>query len=563
MSPQQHRIKRQVFEIRGCPSARAWGVQSEIPRIYYQRLIPLIETAFASVSTPDRILRIETLEIDLGEVPLDALEAALTKDFAAILASELAEAISKAQRVPGTTEDATLASHLELFSYYLKTGAVPWWADLGNRRLLEENLEFLIQQAPSVLRQAMPELTSQEALRRIVLSYPDHLLDGLFRVLTPHLEAALPGFYRELTALLRMASASWNQSLSPGRNLLWEETLRLANSREGSAFEPTSFFRSILMRVAHRSGIAYRSLIADIDQGLQTDSPELHPRTVVIARSLYREIFSPIIGSVPETDLESVSKSDSIRAEVVELLERFDRFGPFAADFRDRLRASLDRLSPRSLVEVLAKLKLSESQVAAGETLTRDLVDELVEKVAEVTLEPAPVDLRFSEADDLYVNNSGLVILWPFLERFFKDLGLVDKRKFTDQAAVQRAVGLLQYLVSEDRSPQEHLVALNKVLCGMALDQIFDFGPPVTEVEIEQCRHLLTAVIEHAPILRRMSIAGFRNTFLLRKGQLSARDGIWRLRVERETYDVVLDRFPWSVNWLKLPWMEFPMQVEW
>jgi hypothetical protein len=563
MSPQQHRIKRQLFEIRGCPSARAWGVQSEIQRIYYQRLVPLIETAFSSVSTPDRILRIETLEIDLGEVPLDALEAALTKDFAAIFASALAAAISKAQRVPGTIEDATLASHLELFSYYLKTGAVPWWADLGNRRLLEENLEFLIQQAPSVLRQAMPELTSQEALRRIVLSYPDHLLDGLFRVLTPHLEAALPGFYRELTALLRMASASWNQSLSPGRNLLWEETLRLANSREGSAFEPTSFFRSILMRVAHRSGIAYRSLIADIDQGLQTDSPELHPRTVVIARSLYREIFSPIIGSVPETDLESVSKSDSIRAEVVELLERFDRFGPFAADFRDRLRASLDRLSPRSLVEVLAKLKLSESQVAAGETLTRDLVDELVEKVAEVTLEPAPVDLRFSEADDLYVNNSGLVILWPFLERFFKDLGLVDKRKFTDQAAVQRAVGLLQYLVSEDRSPQEHLVALNKVLCGMALDQIFDFGPPVTEVEIEQCRHLLTAVIEHAPILRRMSIAGFRNTFLLRKGQLSARDGIWRLRVERETYDVVLDRFPWSVSWLKLPWMKFPMHVEW
>jgi Contractile injection system tape measure protein len=95
----------------------------------------------------------------------------------------------------------------------------------------------------------------------------------------------------------------------------------------------------------------------------------------------------------------------------------------------------------------------------------------------------------------------------------------------------------------------------------MALDEIFDFGPPVTEAEIQECRHLLTAVIEHAPILRNMSIPGFRNTFLLRKGQLSARDGMRLLRVERETYDVVLDRFPWSVNWLKLPWMEFPMHV--
>ena len=173
------------------------------------------------------------------------------------------------------------------------------------------------------------------------------------------------------------------------------------------------------------------------------------------------------------------------------------------------------------------------------------------------------IDLSFSDSDELYVNNSGLVILWPFLNRFFKHLGLVEEKKFKDEAAVQRAVGLLQYLVSEDASPQEYLLPLNKVLCGMALDEVFDFGPPVTEVEIEECRQLLTLVIEHAPILRNMSVPGFRNTFLLRKGQLSARDGIWRLRVERETYDVVLDRFPWSVSWLRLPWMDFPMHVEW
>ena len=60
-----------------------------------------------------------------------------------------------------------------------------------------------------------------------------------------------------------------------------------------------------------------------------------------------------------------------------------------------------------------------------------------------------------------------------------------------------------------------------------------------------------------------MSVRGFRGTFLLRKGQLSTRDGVWLLRVERQTYDVVLDRFPWSLNIVKLPWMEALMQVEW
>ena len=70
-------------------------------------------------------------------------------------------------------------------------------------------------------------------------------------------------------------------------------------------------------------------------------------------------------------------------------------------------------------------------------------------------------------------------------------------------------------------------------------------------------------MIAQAPILNNMSIPGFRGSFLLRLGILSLRDGIWLLRVERETYDLVLDRFPWGFEWVKLPWMETPLQVEW
>jgi hypothetical protein len=580
MSRQKHRIMRQVLEIRGCPSAQAWRVQNEIRRIYYQRIVPLMETAFASVSSPDRILRLNTLEIDLGEVPLGALEHALCSEFENVFTRELAAAISRAQKAFGSVEDVTLASQLELFSYYLKTGAVPWWADLARRNLLEENLEFLIQQAPVALAKAMQELGNQEwALRRIVLSYPDHLLDGLSSVLAPSLWAAFSGFTRELAALLQTAaSVSKSRSPSLGRNALWEETLRLANTRDVSALEPYSFFRAIFMRLAHRSGIAYRSLISDIDEGLKAGSSKVHPRAAAIVHSLYREIC-------PAT-ADSGSQAETTHAELVELLERLGGSGPSTADLRARLRAILDRLPSSSLAQALAKLKLWLSRAAGGESLTSELIDELAgpgpPSAPTPSLPPAstqgsvdhqletpmqsrkkPIDLSFSDSDELYVNNSGLVILWPFLNRFFKHLGLVEEEKFKDEAAIQRSVGLLQYLVSEDASPQEHLLPLNKVLCGMPLDEVFDFGPPVTEIEIEECRHLLTSVIEQAPILRNMSIPGFRNTFLLRKGQLSARDGIWRLRVERETYDVVLDRFPWSVSWLKLPWMEFPMHVEW
>jgi contractile injection system tape measure protein len=174
-----------------------------------------------------------------------------------------------------------------------------------------------------------------------------------------------------------------------------------------------------------------------------------------------------------------------------------------------------------------------------------------------------PLDLHFSDADEIYVENAGLVILWPFLENFFAHLDLLKAKAFKDENARQRAIGVLQYMATEEAAAPEFLVPLNKVLCGMQLDEVFDFGPPITGAEIDACTGVLTAAIHHAPILRDMSIDGFRGSFLLRRGQLSVRDGNWLLRVERETYDIVLDRFPWSTRIVRLPWMAALMTVEW
>ena len=175
----------------------------------------------------------------------------------------------------------------------------------------------------------------------------------------------------------------------------------------------------------------------------------------------------------------------------------------------------------------------------------------------------ARVDPRFSDTDSLYIDNAGLVVLWPFIGSLFQRLGLVERGAFKDEAAAMRGAGLLQLLALGDVSPPEFALPLNKLLCGLAVDAVFDFGEPVTELEAEECAAMLVAAISRAPILREMSVAGFRASFVLRRGQLSARDGHWLLRVERETHDIVLDRFPWGVGLVKLPWMPALLQVEW
>src|SRR5207248_109594 len=81
-----------------------------------------------------------------------------------------------------------------------------------------------------------------------------------------------------------------------------------------------------------------------------------------------------------------------------------------------------------------------------------------------------------------YVENAGLCLLWPFLARFFARLGLLaaEEAAFVGDAACCRAVGLLHHLATGEREPPEFWLPLNKVLCGLDLDALELFGPPVT-----------------------------------------------------------------------------------
>jgi hypothetical protein len=253
-----------------------------------------------------------------------------------------------------------------------------------------------------------------------------------------------------------------------------------------------------------------------------------------------------------------LAKDESLPAAIWQDLLRLLR--PLLASQNRHSSSKLDELArqqPVAAPDSEFSKELFELTHKIHETLNQ-------ENSATTTTDDIQFDLSFSEADELYINNAGLVILWPFLSHFFTHLDLLaENKQFKNLATMQRAVALLQYLAIENDNFPEYWLALNKVLCGMAITDVYHLDSPLLESEMSECTTLLKAVIAQAPILRDMSESGLRGTFLLRAGVLSTRDGAWLLRVERETYDIVLDRFPWSWVWVKLPWMEAPLRVEW
>ncbi|MDC8760342.1 contractile injection system tape measure protein [Janthinobacterium fluminis] len=167
------------------------------------------------------------------------------------------------------------------------------------------------------------------------------------------------------------------------------------------------------------------------------------------------------------------------------------------------------------------------------------------------------------EAETLYVGNAGQVLAGPYMPRLFSILGLTEAGRFKDSEAAERAVHLLQYVVSGQSDSPEYLLGLNKILCGVSASTPIVREIVPSDEEREAIDMMLCAMIEHWKKIGNTSPDGLRQAFLQRAGSLRLQDDAWRLTVEPGAFDMLLDTLPWSFSIIKHPWMERAVHVNW
>ncbi|ACM22082.1 hypothetical protein Geob_3744 [Geotalea daltonii FRC-32] len=169
-----------------------------------------------------------------------------------------------------------------------------------------------------------------------------------------------------------------------------------------------------------------------------------------------------------------------------------------------------------------------------------------------------------SDLFPLSVGQAGLILLHPFLPRFFDATGIATSEKVLLPSERARAAALLHFCATGSDEVYEFELALTKILLG--LDP--EVPLPVCEgllaqKERDESEALLRAVVSHWMALKNTSIEGFRSAFLQRRGLLRKEEYGWRLNVERRPFDMLLEHLPWSMGIVKLPWMKIPVYVEW
>ncbi|MFO0355981.1 MAG: contractile injection system tape measure protein [Sphingobacteriaceae bacterium] len=164
----------------------------------------------------------------------------------------------------------------------------------------------------------------------------------------------------------------------------------------------------------------------------------------------------------------------------------------------------------------------------------------------------------------VFIDNAGLILLWPFFTFYFKKLELInDDNKFVSKTTANRAAHLLEYLVTGSKKAKEHTMLLNKLLCNIPRNHPLNPSIKLKREEIDLSKELLHIAISRWEIIKNTSFEGLRESFLKRAGKIEWDDEKVYLKVESKSYDMLIDKIPWSISVIRLPWMEKPLHVKW
>jgi hypothetical protein len=163
------------------------------------------------------------------------------------------------------------------------------------------------------------------------------------------------------------------------------------------------------------------------------------------------------------------------------------------------------------------------------------------------------------------VSNAGLVILHPFFQRLFENTNILDPGQAEiSVSSLPKAAALLYYLATGTEEIYEYELGFIKLLIGLlpSAHLLVSIGL-LTKENKEEANEVLKSAIQYWCVLKNTSAEGLQSAFLARQGLLQRTDESWNLKIERKTIDLLLDKLPWGISIVKLPWMDKAICTEW
>jgi len=593
----RHLIKKQLIELNVNAGLDAFRMQHLISNHYNHKILPAIESIFNEYCREDEVLKLDKLEIDLGEIPVTEMEEIyLSENVVLKFKTKLREKLALVSAGTTVARESKEMNNCRQWIAYMQTGYLPWNALEINEVWHQQVLETLATDFAIITLLRNLILNNSFARHRIALQYPDAFLTKLVEIITAKNQQQLPDIAAELNTIINVL----NKYVKPpmyGRIALikeiWQQVLFAAANDPGNFSIETfvSKFLQIYTASLPVETFSQKDLLSQVTllqpalntlfkekttihfiKNLSTDSDDISQKEnipVIEKEKIFTDDTNEVGINEPEKKIDGNLKNEAnntkegkISAKIqpsqnkLSVDKETDVHAPLAERIRDK--TGEDKIN-------IERTGLTFEQVNDKQSIKSPVKSEATfsgNKSTEEHIGNKPLNELIPD-DGIFISHAGIVISHPFLIHLFGRLHWLHNKKFVDEEKREKAVFLLHYLASGQRNAVEHSLVLYKILCAYPLEMPMPVEVIFTEEELTEATDMLTALILQWSKLQNTSIEGLRDGFLQRKGKLFIKNTEAVVQVETSAIDVLLDYLPWNLSLIKLPWMKEKLRIEW
>lgn len=512
-----HLIHRQILDLRYQDERRAKAAMNQWSDRFQKEWMPIMEEIFDELDTDGKWIRLNRVEIDLGKIRENISPEIFRQKLKEALKTQLQKQIPGNPIQPTTQEKSELMfpqderKSLELLDYLLRYGRKPWWASHSKN----DGIRSLIQKLLAVKNREFSVWIRSEIFTTTMR----------FR-----LEQRL-----KWDEILQLISFAFPEKLK--ESLALRESLILALSTE---IYPKNELEQKLNKCILEAFLFSEAKLADmVSKWIKVQV--IKSPTSNISHEAYSELLTELIPSAFKT----ISTTQVLEKVLVKWTQT----------------PTFKKSSPNSETQAFSK-KIVMSKFLESVKTSPDESKFSDTDATKKSSQPSPSE-KLSLDETILISNSGLVLAAPFLPFFFKGLGLVENKEFKSPEMKNRAVLLLQALLDDSYSYEESDLLLNKILCGLEPSEPIEVSFSPSENEKEEIKNLLDSMVSHWTALKSTSGNSMAKSFFPREGSLKHSHKGYQLTIPRISIDILLNRLPWTISIIKLPWMNEPLFTEW
>lgn len=509
-----HLIHRQILDLRYSDESRAKVAMNQWSDRFHKQWMPVLQEVLDELDRDGKWIRLDRVEIDLGKIGEKLSPEVLRQKLKDALKTQLLRQIpvsqsplSKAEK-PKSLFPQDDRKPLELVDYLLRNGRKPWWASHSKKEGIRSLILKILEEKPRELSNWLrPETFTPIMLFRL----QNHLNHGEIQRL---ISLVFPDKRKEIEALVKSLILAFSPEVYPKNKL--------------EIILEKSFLEAFLLKKAFISNPVSKWIKTHF---LKSSISSLDPEdyTVLLA------------------ELIQDSSQGSFKTQVLEKVWKKWTQTPI---FKKSISSSINPLKSHAIVKAkFLRTSQPDPQLPNSEKGKKSDQGFKVEKM--------------NLDETILISNSGLVLTAPFLPFFFKGLGLVENKQFVSKEAQNRAVLLLQALIDEEYSYDESDLILNKIICGIEPSEAIEVSFSPTELEKEEIKNLLDSMVSQWTALKSTSGESMAKGFFPREGSLKRIGTGYQLTVPRLSIDILLNRLPWAISIIKLPWMNETLFTEW